>query len=691
MEVASAAAERIDLPRPPLDPSLSKRASDVVSDSSTSPNGSSTTSTPDRYDPSNSSPNPSYREVDIQSPAALRSEEYRQLFRLPPEEFLVQDFNCAFQESILLQGHMYLFVHYLCFYSNIFGFETKRIIAFNEITSVKRAKTVGIFPNAIEIFAGGKKFFFASFLSRDEAFKLINDGRKQHSTGAKEIKEQQEPMSESRSQENGFFAFVKENSSKNTINDMESTARDEDVPTSSESNVPSSANGAELVAESVINTRSSAPADCSWKPDHSYSPERGKRSHKFTGSGGVEIKYIAPCYNFIDYTFIFGCVMIISMGCFLCAVPEGFTKVAETKFQMKVEEFFNLYFSDKAVNFIESFHRRCGDKEFSCSSWCPHDKFGHVRDVSFQHPIKLYFGMSLLSYMNLFPCIIIPADFSIYLGANFGSCQETQKFRIYRNSHLVIETSQEINNVPYGDYFIVEGLWSVERDTNAQREDCILRVYVNLAFSKRTVWKGKIVQSTLEECREAYATWIAMAHELLQQNNDKQVLDPSGSSIENVELQIKREVATKDPSERSHNSTDPVRTFQISDSSDVNQPIGNLWQGTKASSITYLFREVVRKSYGYLKSHGHISVVLGVAFTVMFLMQVSIIVLLNRRQQVHVSYPVACMGTMGVGEGPWLEKRMHQLKEEMMMVEARLEKMWLEHSALKARLKGLGI
>lgn len=65
--------------------------------------------------------------------------------------------------------------------------------------------------------------------------------------------------------------------------------------------------------------------------------------------------------------------------------------------------------------------------------------------------------------------------------------------------------------------------------------------------------------------------------------------------------------------------------------------------------------------------------------------------LLNRPQQVHASYPEACTGRMGGGEGPWLETRMHQLKEEMMMVEARLEKMWLEHSALKARLKGLGI
>ncbi|XP_040938728.1 protein VASCULAR ASSOCIATED DEATH 1, chloroplastic-like [Gossypium hirsutum] len=70
--------------------------------------------------------------------------------------------------------------------------------------------------------------------------------------------------------------------------------------------------------------------------------------------------------------------------------------------------------------------------EFKCSSWCPHDKFGHVRDVSFQHPIKIYFG------------------------AKFDSCQEAQKFGIYRNSHLVIETSQGISDVPYGDYFRVE-------------------------------------------------------------------------------------------------------------------------------------------------------------------------------------------------------------------------------------------
>lgn len=33
----------------------------------------------------------------------------------------------------------------------------QKIIPFHEVTSVRRAKTAGIFPNAIEIFAGSKK------------------------------------------------------------------------------------------------------------------------------------------------------------------------------------------------------------------------------------------------------------------------------------------------------------------------------------------------------------------------------------------------------------------------------------------------------------------------------------------------------------------------------------------------------
>lgn len=123
--------------------------------------------------------------TETQRVTESRSEEYRQLFHLPREEVLVRDFNCALQRNILLQGHMYLFLRYVCFYSNIFGYEKKKIIPLRDITCIQKAKTAGIFPNAIEIVAWGKKLFFGSFLSRDEAYRLLEDGWLQHSEHAK--------------------------------------------------------------------------------------------------------------------------------------------------------------------------------------------------------------------------------------------------------------------------------------------------------------------------------------------------------------------------------------------------------------------------------------------------------------------------------------------------------------------------
>ncbi|KAK8264349.1 hypothetical protein V6Z12_D12G102800 [Gossypium hirsutum] len=36
----------------------------------------------------------------------------------------------------------------------------------------------------------------------------------------------------------------------------------------------------------------------------------------------------------------------------------------------------------------------------------------------------------------------------------------------------------------------LDRLWDVESDNDGQQEGCVLRVYVNVAFSKKTVWKA---------------------------------------------------------------------------------------------------------------------------------------------------------------------------------------------------------
>ncbi|KAA8520438.1 hypothetical protein F0562_014694 [Nyssa sinensis] len=641
MAVAFSSSEKIELPLS-MDSSPSRRVSDAAFESS-SGGISSTVDSSDRgtLDIPNSSTSPS-RELEIQPP--LRGEEHRQLFRLPPEEVLVRDFNCALQENFLLQGHMYLFVHYICFYSNLFGFETKKIIPFHEVTSVRRANAAAIFPTAIEIMAGGNKYFFTSLMSRDEAFKLISDGWLQHGNGAKAITDQKGSKSEFNSQENGTVVTEKDKSSKDPADELDSAGRN---PISEDSKLPPYGE-AEVVA-----SESSGAVDNLTEASEAV-PNTDSSSSGKTLAGALENsdppKALAWEQENSDAP----------------KVSEYYTKVAESKFPIKVEEFFGFFFSDDAVDFLDSFHKRCGDKDFRCTSWYPHEIFGHARDVSFQHPIKLYFG------------------------ARFGSCQEIQKCRVYRNSHLVIETSQEVSDVPYGDYFRVEGLWDVEGDSDESKECCILRVYVNVAFSKKTMWKGKIVQSTVEECRDAYAIWINIADELLKQKNleKKEAGGPAVELVPNDKVLLERQAKPGNPSERSQEESHSRMTQILPNLKDVNQHVGDPTQGNLngTTSVACLFRE--------LKSQSHVPLLLVITFAlILLLMQLSIVLLLARPQQIQVIPQAHCtsnaLGDRGAETVAWLEKRMHHLKDEMHMVETLLEKMRHENALLKAQLKDL--
>ncbi|XP_015269065.1 PREDICTED: GRAM domain-containing protein 1C isoform X3 [Gekko japonicus] len=100
-----------------------------------------------------------------------RNEEFKRQFpHLPDLERLVVDYACALQKDILLQGRLYLSENWLCFYSNIFRWETTISIALKDITFMTKEKTARLIPNAIQIATEGEKFFFTSFNARDRSY-----------------------------------------------------------------------------------------------------------------------------------------------------------------------------------------------------------------------------------------------------------------------------------------------------------------------------------------------------------------------------------------------------------------------------------------------------------------------------------------------------------------------------------------
>ncbi|KAM8902352.1 protein Aster-B isoform 8-T9 [Spinachia spinachia] len=103
-----------------------------------------------------------------------RNEDFRKLFKqLPDTERLIVDYSCALQRDILLQGRLYLSENWICFYSNIFRWETLLTVRLKDICSMTKEKTARLIPNAIQVCTDSEKHFFSSFGARDRTYMMM--------------------------------------------------------------------------------------------------------------------------------------------------------------------------------------------------------------------------------------------------------------------------------------------------------------------------------------------------------------------------------------------------------------------------------------------------------------------------------------------------------------------------------------
>ncbi|KAJ6583194.1 hypothetical protein B0H10DRAFT_1834207 [Mycena sp. CBHHK59/15] len=104
-----------------------------------------------------------------------RNADFHELFPgIPEGDYLIEeDYGCALQREILIQGRIYVSENHICFHANIFGWVTDLTIPIYEITTLEKKMTAFVIPNAIRIGTPRADYTFASFLSRDTTFDVI--------------------------------------------------------------------------------------------------------------------------------------------------------------------------------------------------------------------------------------------------------------------------------------------------------------------------------------------------------------------------------------------------------------------------------------------------------------------------------------------------------------------------------------
>ncbi|KAF7318044.1 VASt domain-containing protein [Mycena chlorophos] len=105
-----------------------------------------------------------------------RNADFHELFPgIPEGDYLIEDYGCALQREILIQGRLYVSENHLCFHANIFGWVTDLMIPIYEITTLEKKMTAFVIPNAIRVGTSRVDHTFASFLSRDTTFDVIHN------------------------------------------------------------------------------------------------------------------------------------------------------------------------------------------------------------------------------------------------------------------------------------------------------------------------------------------------------------------------------------------------------------------------------------------------------------------------------------------------------------------------------------
>jgi len=488
--------------------------------------------------------------------AKSKNREYCQLFGLPASEELVEEYNCALQRKILLQGKMYVFSSYVCFYSNVFGYITKRSIALKEVTGVSKAKNVG-FPNSIRIVHKGKQMFFTSFLSREDAYRLIvtlwyeaspyarlsgilpanelnsikfsyNGSADSPQAGEEDLLSNSNPHSESGtpvkahrktpSNEDGSahsdgpvpqspvhgspVAALQTSLSAGSSKTKSRTSRVllERRHSISELNIKSSEilemEGGETAAQEISrrSRRKSSRGSSSEGINVNLSPDEDEAMMALSGDNIDSRERIPQEKDKSRTNRILGTIKSERPP----PVGPDMELICEAEFPICAYHFFATFLSDNS-SFLKDFHYGKGDKNVNFSQWKQMDaKFpGYMRNMTFSTPLA----------------------FSI--GPESTHCDQTQRYSFYQYETLekkeelalVYETSQVNADVPYGDYFRVCTRWDIVDSSKHDRSVCNdedieqytnhsskFRVYLAVPFSKSTMLKGTIVQKTRAGC-----------------------------------------------------------------------------------------------------------------------------------------------------------------------------------------------
>lgn len=428
----------------------------------------------------------------------------------------MDDFMCALKKKVLLQGRLFVFERHFCFYSSLFGYHKAKVIPLEAIEDISKKKNVG-FPNSIQVMwnagssSGVKKEFFTSFLSREDAYRLMlglwarcsDLGRERAAAELGPTTDTDGECAGNALSGRGLSKRWSKWSKGHQTGAMSSSVAgagggadpmsDRASVVSAEDDVGRTLGESSLAEETSVEAFNWLERPLSAPPPDSQNvlsdnEDIGDLAHRASfipGSRSVREFEDGPTCDDASVVAEFETATEPAPS-----PPESMQKVLSCTLPTTPLGFYRAFLCPSS-DFFVAFHDGQGHHSIQLSPWQRHYKVGPVRDLRFITPLKGW-----------------------RIGPPQALCHQTQRFKVYSSQHLVFETSQVMSDIPYGDHFRVDQRWDVTPGPDPG--SCSLQVHIVVPFTKNTLWKRVIEKSVTDSMLEAFRMFKELADRQLE-------------------------------------------------------------------------------------------------------------------------------------------------------------------------------
>ena len=433
-----------------------------------------------------------------------------------------RDFSCAIERKILLHGRLYVTDRFICFYSNLFGFEKKIKIPYSYITCITKEYTAVFIPNAIAVITARREYIFRSFWDRDECYAVLKSMHDMYrgvvETGPGAHIEEGGAMSAS-SILAGVTPATTNGKGPATTQQrhMDLDAIENDATTvpgggkgnkivkkklngpllgqSPEENLEDNDAGGELATD--LQPALARRSDQSINDFGQEAAKRQRSALRQPPAAAASAPLVAPPprakTTLTPVAESAG--SIISLGN-ISALGALAHELTSTILPVTIDKFFAHFLADNAGYSLPKFHEFQRDGEVQSTPWVAvPSQTPEARDSEQTRIVR--FRRKLRSPIG-------PAS---------TRTTKMQRCRIFGRRGIVVNTVMTMEDIPYRDCFTVEDRWVAE-PTDDKRQTRV-RFEFQVVWTKTTIWKRRIETSSKADLEGFYESYVQGAHAYL--------------------------------------------------------------------------------------------------------------------------------------------------------------------------------